>query len=412
MVVNRVGAPVRGGDFYGRESLIDLIWQKLKTGSILLAAPRRFGKTSVMYRLIDEPRFDFKVVHADLEHMIEPAELISQLAVQLAKDTRLSKIANGLSYFPRTLWTRFKETFSEVDLLKLRIKLREQLRPKWQESGEELFKRIADSENTIIFVLDEFPMMIDRMARSAKHREEAKTLLRWLRALRQSPNTRNVRFLIAGSIGISHVLNELGEISAINDFEQVRLEPFPPKVAVGLLTELERSQKIKLSDPCKRKMLQLIGTHVPYFIQVIFSEVAKSYAQNGDAITPKKVEQIYRDKVLGVDCKTYFDHYYGRLREYYQPQEERAIKRILRELAVVGRLTRDACYQFYRENVDNKSDIEEFNRLMTDLENDFYIRFDASSQRYEFASKLLRDWWLRHYGLEAISEVNAHGAVL
>jgi hypothetical protein len=289
-----------------------------------------------------------------------------------------------------------------VDLLKVKVKLREQLRPHWQESGEELFKRIADSENTILFVLDEFPMMIDRMARSAKHREEAKTMLRWLRALRQSPNTRNVRFLIAGSIGIGHVLNQLGEMSAVNDFEQVRLEPFPPKMAMGLLTELERSQKIKLSDGCKRKMLQLIGTHVPYFIQIIFSEAAKAHAQDGEPITAKRIEQIYRDKVLGVDCKTYFDHYYGRLRDYYQPQEEKAIKRILRELAVVGRLTRDACNQFYRENLGGRSDIEEFNRLMTDLENDFYIRFDADTRQYEFASKLLRDWWLRHYGLEAI----------
>lgn len=82
MVVNRVGAPVRGTDFYGRDALVELVWNKLKTGNILLAAPRRFGKTSVMYRLIDEPRFDFKVVHADLEHMTEPAELISQLTVQ------------------------------------------------------------------------------------------------------------------------------------------------------------------------------------------------------------------------------------------------------------------------------------------------------------------------------------------
>lgn len=402
MVINRVGAPVRGSDFYGREPLVELIWQKLRNGNILLAAPRRFGKTSVMYRLIDEPHFDFKVVHADLEHMVEPAELISLLAVQLAKDTRLTKIANGLSYFPKSLWTRFKQSFSEVDLWKIKVKLREQLRPRWQESGEELFKRIADSENTILFVLDEFPMMIDRMARSAKHREEARTMLRWLRALRQSPTTRNVRFLIAGSIGISHVLNQLGEISAINDFEQVRLEPFPPGLAMGLLRELERSEKIKLSEPCKRKMLQLIGTHVPYFIQIIFSEAAKAHAQDGEPITPKKIEQIYRDKVLGVDCKTYFDHYYGRLRDYYKPQEEKAIKRILRELAVVGRFTRDACHQFYRENLGDRSDIEEFNRLMTDLENDFYIRFDADSRQYEFASKLLRDWWLRHYGLEAI----------
>jgi len=401
MVINRVGAPVRGADFYGRDAFVELIWQKLRFGNILLTAPRRFGKTSVMYRLIDEPRYDFKIVHADLEHMTEPAELISQLAVQLAADSRLLRIANGLSYFPKTLWTRFKETFSEIDLLKVKVKLRDKLRPHWQESGEELFKRIAEFPGTIVFVLDEFPMMIDRMARSPTHREEAKTLLRWLRALRQSPNMTNVRFLIAGSIGISHVLNELGEISAINDFEQVRLEPFPEKIAGALLGELATTHNISLSPASRRKMLEVIETYIPYFIQVIFSEAAKSQAQDGEPITPKKVEQIYRDKVLGVDCKTYFDHYYGRLRDYYQPKQERAVKRILRELAVVGCLTRETCYHLYRDNLGDPFDTEEFNRVMVDLENDFYVRFDAIARRYEFASKLLRDWWLRHYGLEA-----------
>jgi hypothetical protein len=40
-----------------------------------------------------------------------------------------------------------------------------------------------------------------------------------------------------------------------------------------------------------------------------------------------------------------------------------------------------------------------FNILMTDLKNDFYRRFDADMHRYQFACKLLRDWWLRHYGM-------------
>jgi AAA+ ATPase superfamily predicted ATPase len=400
MITNRVGSPVRGVDFYGREAFVDLVWEKLKGGNVLLAAPRRFGKTSVMYRLIDEPRYDFKLVHADLEHLIEPADLIAHLVVQLAKDDRLSKIAGKLSYFPKTLWSRFRETFEEVDLLKLKVKLREKLRQRWQDEGEELFRRVADSQNTVVFILDEFPMMIDRMARSKTHREEAKTMLRWLRALRLSPNLKNIRFLIAGSIGIGQVLNELGEIAAINDFEQIRLDPFSPKIANALLAELAATQRLSLSKPSKRKMLELIGTPIPYFIQVIFSEVAKAYAQDNEPITPKRIERIYREKVLGVDCKTYFDHYYGRLRDYYQPYEEKAIKRMLRELAVVGSLTRDACYQFYREGVGNRADIEEFNRMMTDLENDFYVHFDADARRYEFASKLLRDWWLRHYGME------------
>ena len=401
MVNNRVGAPVRGADFYGRDSFVDLVWEKLNAGNVLLAAPRRFGKTSVMYRLIDEPRRECKIIHADLEHLIEPADLITLLIEQLAKDDFFSKVVSKLSYFPKNLWSRFRNTFEEVELFKVKVKLRESLRSNWQEKGEELFKRVASAPQTVIFILDEFPMMIDRMARSRPHREEARTMLRWLRNLRQSPGMKNVRFLIAGSIGIGHVLNDLGEIAAINDFEQVRLDPFPPKVAAALLDELATTHSIPLTQPSRRKMLQMIGVPIPYFVQVIFSEVAKSHAQDKEAVTPKRVEQIYHNKVLGVDCKTYFDHYYGRLRDYYRPDEEKAVKRMLRELAVVGSLTRDACYQFYRAEIGSRADLEEFNRLMTDLENDFYIRFDAKARRYEFASKLLRDWWLRHYGMEA-----------
>lgn len=403
MVINRVGSPVRGSDFFGRKEFVDLVSAKLRVGHVLLAAPRRFGKTSVMYNLIDEPRWDYKVVHADLEHLIEPAELITLLVVQLARanDGRLSKIASGLSYFPKSIWSRFTKTFAEVELLKVKVRLRDDLRPRWQESGEELFRRLIDFEGTVIFFLDELPMMIDRMARSEAHRQEAKTMLRWLRSIRSSPNASNVRFLIAGSIGIGHVLNELGEISSINDFEQVRLDPFSLKVAAQLLDELAESEKIHLSKPCKGKMLDLIGTPVPYFVQVIFSEVIKTFIQDKQAITPKRIEQIYHDKVLGVDCKTYFEHYYGRLRDYYLPQEEKAAKLILRELAGAGSLKRDVCYQLYKKEIGPRTNPEEFNGLMTDLENDFYIRFDSTPREYAFACKLLRDWWLRHYGMES-----------
>lgn len=401
--MNPVGPPVRGKDFYGRDAFVDLVWEKLQGGNVLLAAPRRFGKTSVMYRLIDKPRLNYKFVHADLQHLREPAELVTLLVIQLARDGQLSKIANGLSYFPKKLWRGFTRNFEEIELLKLKVKLREDLRQHWQENGEELFKKVAQSQTSIVFILDELPMMIDRMARSEKYREDAKTMLRWLRALRTAPNTQNVRFLIAGSIGIDRVLDELGEISAINDFEQLHLPPFTTEIAATFLDDLALRHQITLSQPSKRKMLELIGTLIPYFIRIIFSEVYNAHKLQGERITPKQIEQIYHDKVLGVNCKTYFEHYYSRFRDYYQPDEERAIKRILRQLAMEETLTRDACYQFYREKLGERADIEDFNRLMTDLENDFYIRFDATKRRYEFASKLLRDWWLRHYGMEANS---------
>ena len=104
--------------------------------------------------------------------------------------------------------------------------------------------------------------------------------------------------------------------------------------------------------------------------------------------------------MLGVDCKTYFDHYYGRLRDYYPAAEERVIKRILRQLAVTGSLRRDTCFQLYREQMGPNPDEELFNGTMVNLENDFYIALNTDSGQYEFSCKLLRDWWLRHYGME------------
>lgn len=399
MAINRVGPPVRGADFFGRDAFVKLSSEKLKTGHILLAAPRRFGKTSVMYRLMDDPQWDYRIVHADLEHLIDPASLIAELTEQLAKDGMLSKLISGLSWLSQEAWSRFREAIEEVELFEVKIKLKEKLRENWQESGEDLFKKIAAASTTVVFFLDEFPMMIDRMARSPKHREDAKLLLHWLRALRVRPDMSNVRFLIAGSIGIGRVLNELGEIASINDFEALKLDPFPLKVAADFLDALAASANLTLSPQSKRKMLDVIGTSVPYFLQIIFSEVIKAHQLDGEAITPRKVELIYRDKVLGVDCKTYFDHYYSRLRDYYRPHEEKAAKRILRELAVVGTMTRDACFQFYKQEVPNV-DLEAFSPLMTDLENDFYVRFDGEKRQYQFSCKLLRDWWLRHYGME------------
>src|ERR1044072_5197132 len=221
MPVNRVGPPVRGTDFYGRDKLVDLIWEKVAGQSVLLVAPRRFGKTSVMYKLIDEPRGGMAVVHADLEPFTEAADLITLLTVQLAQANE--DIASSLRFFPKELWEGFKRTFAEIDLHYVKVKLRDELRQSWQDGGEELFKQIAKLGQPVLFVLDELPIMLDRMAKLPERRGEAITLLRWLRAQRMSPSLDQVRFLVAGSIGIDRVLEELGEGSAINDFEQIRL---------------------------------------------------------------------------------------------------------------------------------------------------------------------------------------------
>jgi len=208
-----------------------------------------------------------------------------------------------------------------------------------------------------------------------------------------------IRFVIAGSIGIDHVLNQLDEIASINDFEKIKLEPFSPKIAKAFLDELSTTHSLPLTEEVKAKILDSVGKPIPYFIQILFSEVHKTYFQDDEEITEATIEKIYRDKVLGVDCKTYFEHYYGRLRIYYEPNEEKATKKILREIAVAGNLSKETCFQIYQKAVGRKAELERFGSLMTELENDFYVIFNSENNAYEFGSKLLRDWWLRYYGM-------------
>ncbi len=398
---NQVGPPVRGVDCFGRDAFVELLWQKVEVGHVLLAAPRRFGKTSVMYRLIDEPRGEFLVVHADLEHLEEPSQLLTELISKLAR-------VKGLSLNWDAFGENFKgvmgaarkmlsDTVSEVELAGFKIALREQTQAHWQEFGDQLFAQLTAMKRPVLFVLDEFPMMLDRMARSPQGRDDAVTLLRWLRRLRVAPEMSDIHFLVAGSIGIDAVVNDLGEAKSINDFERLRLTPFTLAQAKEFLSELGQAHGVTLSAGCQNKIIRLIGEPVPYFLQILFSEIAKSYPA-GQGATPRKIEELYHRQVLGMDCKSYFEHYYGRLRDYYKPDEEKAIKRLLRELAFAETLTRSDVARVYGEETGRPPDIEKFNLLMTNLENDFYVSFDASTSDYRFSCPLLRDWWLRYYG--------------
>jgi hypothetical protein len=53
--------------FLFRESFIDTLWESLEKHSILLLAPRRIGKTSVMLDMLDHPRAGWRVLRINTE---------------------------------------------------------------------------------------------------------------------------------------------------------------------------------------------------------------------------------------------------------------------------------------------------------------------------------------------------------
>ncbi|MCK4819292.1 hypothetical protein KA005_26205, partial [bacterium] len=148
----------------------------------------------------------------------------------------------------------------------------------------------------------------------------------------------------------------------------------------------------------QRRILDLIGTPIPYFIQMFVATIAIERANGQTRIGPGKIEEIYFNKFLGPEYKTYFQHYYDRLR-YYDKFQEDAAKAILKELALIQpkAIHRSRLKTIFREKVGESATDDGFNQLMTNLLNDFYILQTEHDEEYVFSSKVLCDWWRRYY---------------
>ena len=78
------GQPVKGNDFYDRKEVINEIWNEIDQSSILLVAPRKFGKTSIMFHLRDNPEREFILYTAKAKHL-QVMSLIGITAEHLLK---------------------------------------------------------------------------------------------------------------------------------------------------------------------------------------------------------------------------------------------------------------------------------------------------------------------------------------
>ena len=405
MAKNIVGPPARGEDFFDREEMVATLWERLEGGSILLAAPRRFGKTSLMYQLLDDPRDGWKPVHVDAESIREPVNFIIALLEALMAEQHVRRFL--LERWKKTgAW--FRGLLSDAELsgpwdVGIKIRLKEKIAPHWQQRGQALLQALRDYDGhrRLLFIIDELPVMLHLFRDNDVSDAEARVFLYWFRKLRTDPRVglSNCRFLVGGSIGIERYLSQLNAADSFNDFERVALTELAPDRAKELLQELLDHRKLSLSAACQRRILALIGAPIPYFIQIFVAEIANARASGRGPIGPKRLDAIYHDQLLGAACKTYFQHYYDRLCRYDKPQE-RAAKELLKAIALAQAqgVSRGALRAIFRQALPGSAHgDDDFARLIDDLENDFYIRYFRESAGYAFASKILCDWWRRHY---------------
>lgn len=383
-ISNKIGPPVEGDDFFGREKEIQKANKLLDSShSLLLSAPRRIGKSSLAKRLIEEKKNQgWKCVYIDLEETTTEDGFLNLVIEAFCKNGIWKQVAEGMSKGLASVL----ESIEKISLGPVQFNFAK------KEDQEDLYKNLKElirhDEDTFI-VVDELTLFLTILSKGEDGVEKVAFILNWLRSLRQVSKTK-VRWLFCGSVGLRNFTYAMNLGYTVNDLTEFSLDELSRGEAAGLLLELCKSENIEMSDELVEYTLNKLYWNIPYFIQIIFSNLAEDYA---DKITREDIDTAYRK----LCSENYLSTWSERLVEY--GEYELPARQILKLLATRPEgIERESMLNNLMTGQDT-SKIEAvdytLSKVLAMLENDGYImKKDALRM---FRSPLLRDYWFDRF---------------
>ena len=390
---NITGPPVVDDDLYGREYELARLWERLEQGEhVLMLAPRRVGKTSLMLELRRAPRKKWDVVYVDVEGAAGPADCVAAIVAELAADPRYRNRFEGIPFSNavKDVFARLQSVSVDV----LRVELKDAMGREWEHAADQLLARLTslpDTGSNLLIIVDELPLLVSRLLRAGDRRHEVELLLSRLRHWRQAPALRNrIRTLIGGSIGLEGILRRAGLSGSINDLAPFHVESWGRATAVEFLNRLGSDCDFRLDGESITHMLELLQDPVPYHVQLFFSALRDASDGNPSGVSRKLIERCFEERLAGARGTAHLDHYADRLEIAFDEREHDMARDILSRacrraggvrLAALGDLLR----------LSDRA----VRSVLRDLEADGYVRNTGS--RIEFRSNLLRVWWRKHH---------------
>lgn len=379
---NIVGQVVRGQDFWDRKSELAKIWHAIENGTHpLLVAPRRVGKTSIMYKILDEPKDDYAVVYVNTESADSENDFWHKLFNALMDEEFKNKNQQRLKSF----YARIK-TISIKKISTSGIEFDDGNVLDYSEAFERLVKEI-DSDKKLIIMMDEFAQTIENIIKYASA-HEAESLLKTHRALRQNPKiTSKITFVYAGSIGLESVVAKLDAMKFINDLNSIKVSPLSKEEAVAFVHSLNTLIK---SDEIFY-LLERIEWLIPFYIQLIIQEIHTICMEKAlHVISHETIDQAIE---RALDHRNHFEHWLARIKSAFEKDEFKFAKEILNELSEQGTLESKEI-----SNLADKYTLphDQAKEIIHALVYDGYINNDANPKIYRFNSPILKLWWYKN----------------
>ena len=383
MAVNTtIGHPARGNGYFDRSQLTDKLWEKIQSGSnVLLTAPRRVGKSSVLFFLMDNPRKNFKPIFIDTESVNNENEFFKKLfnliIDTLSKISRYSKIASN---FTRDLGARIES----IGLDGITIG---DSRLKYYDEFLKLAKSLDLQGERFIIMVDEFAETVQNIIKDEGERE-AVHFLQSSRTLRQMPEIKEkVQFIFAGSIGLENIVEILNASGTINDLYSFAIPPFTKTEAKNLVFKLIKGTEYTFNVDKIEYMLNKLEWLIPFYIQLVIDEIDKlEFEKEPKIITEKEIDAAF---LRAIGHRNYFDNWHTRLRRAYKGKEYTFTKELLNYVSDNDTMSsgeiRDLAAAFEVET--------EYGNILNALKYDGYINNHDDTRVYRFNSPLLKMWW-------------------
>ncbi len=386
-------------ELFGREHLIRCVWEFLAGNNIYLVAPRRFGKTGVMAHILKKPHEGHVPVYLDVEDVHDPEQFAAQLIAALLEQDKLRSYLTAAKGLPSRVTEFLTSHIGKVGTDFFEVELKDCIHDTWKETSKALILEMEKAKDTIIFIIDEFPQFVENVER--KHGPDAaRAFLEWFRSLRmkQKDRLRRFRFILGGSTGIDIILRRLEVSDKLNDCFRVPVEAISKEAAEGLLKALAEKYKLAFTPEAFPRAFELISPPIPYFLHLLVSQLILEEKLRDKALSPRDIDEVYQKRLIGPACRAHFEHYRQRLRRYGAGRERAAVT-ILQEIAQAsaGRVSQSGLYDAYRQARGKSLADLEFDEIMADLENDWYVVLDPPTNEYYFLLTTMRDWWKRYY---------------
>lgn len=387
MVVNKIGPPVEGSDFFGREKEIAFAWKRLQDGNhLILPAPRRVGKSSFAKKLVaiaKEAGWDTLEINLEEVHS-EPAFI----------ESFLEKL-KSLSWWEKTK-DRAGSLLDQIKAIKPTIKYGEaEVSFEWQRQKADVYSKISDlldhGKNTLIF-FDELAVLLNSIVKAEKGKDEVESYLHWLRSLRQVSGTK-IRWIFCSSVGIENFTYAHQLSNTINDVHPYQLKAFDAPTSLKLLEALEQSYQTPLTDEVRQAVLDKIGYLLPFFIQVLFGKIHELISLEQHPVDRTLVDHAYAAIIEESHLNTWVE----RLKEQYSDLEADAfllLRHICQEKTGSKRGNLLALLEHKYKNDSDKAE-DRLSSLLYMLKNDGYLMDEDGL--YYFRSPLIRDFWYNRF---------------